>query len=134
MKTVQINDKKEILEVQFDSIGWAKELKPIRDLDLNKPRFIGAYRVKRSDEEQEYVAMAGQRLLVRRLKVKRINGTLSSIEGVILDDQASSIYETYQKITVSFSDNLLQKYTVEGYQKMVMMDTTYYKIEANRLN
>jgi len=133
-KIVEINGKKEETRFVPDSLQWAGELEIFRQIDqINKTAFDDAYVV--SD-----IRDTNSNLTVREIKSKgntpvslvrifylRDPADLRKIEATLLEENA--LYVNSRRLTLEFepapSVHLIQRYRIEGTQKMTMDDTVH---------
>ena len=135
LKTVEIDTETEVLEMLFDSAQWFDELKVVRELDLNRPRYVGAIDKEISGTTIRYAPKTGQDLKFESIVYSfGDDGDILSIEGSFTDDKASEVYSTSQKVSLTFSEGLLSAYEFRGFQKMVTRDTASFAVTGQIIN
>lgn len=125
-KTVTMDGESETQTGVFDSAGWAGAFAIVRDFDLNKPYNVGAYTETRSGGTLNYELT--DKTLDAPVQYFTLvdSDSLLEISSEYFEDK--SIYQHRRKLHLKFKDDLLVKYEIRGFQKMVMKDTIYYRI------
>lgn len=130
-KTAALGKRKEVLKSR--NVDWKKELELFVQADLNKPSYRQSYEVIRPDSSHyEYRLKANADLPVKYLKIT-IDTTLKQpvyVEALLV--ARNKIYSSEKKIKLQSvrKDNLLEigSYSIEGYQKLVFMETKPFTI------
>ncbi len=136
-KLVEIDGKKEATRFVPDSAQWANELNIFRQIEqVNKAAFRDAYVVNESRDTnsnltvREIRAQGKAPVSMVRLFYLRDISDLRKIEATIQDDNA--LYVNTRRLTMEFepanSIHLVQRYRIEGVQKMVMDDSVHFVI------
>jgi hypothetical protein len=137
-KFVQIDGKEEHTRFVPDSLQWANELDIFRQIDqVNKAAFRDAYVVSDSRD-------TNSNLTVRELKAQGDDTPVSVVRFFYLRDPAdirkieatmreeNALYVNTRQLTMEFepanSIQLIQRYRIEGIQKMVMSDSVRFVI------
>jgi hypothetical protein len=128
-----------------DSLAWANELSALDQLSaINKPIYSGNYIIENGLKDTrsnltilQYTAKPDQELAVPYLRIF-YHGNLSNIrkiEGAY--DETNALYKSKQIISIEmqnlYNKNVVTSYTIEGGQKMVLADTTYFSVNT-RIN
>lgn len=133
MKTAALGTRKDVLKSR--NVDWKKELELFVQADLNKPSYRQSYEVVRADSSHyEYRLKANADLPVKYLKIT-IDTTLKQpvyVEALLV--AKNKIYSSEKKISLQSvrKDHLLQigSYSIEGYQKLVLMDIKPFAISG----
>jgi hypothetical protein len=138
-KLVEIDGEKEETRFVPDSIQWAGELQIFRQIDqINKAAFKDSYVVTDSRD-------VNSNLTVREIKARgdedvpvsvvrfyflRDIADLRKIEATLFEE--NTLYVNSRRLTIEFepanSIHLLQRYRIEGLQKMVADDSVRFVI------
>lgn len=134
MKSVSMDAESEEKEFVPGREDWQQELKVFQDLNINKPAFIGGYTVT-SDEKGRVVSFdrkpdqnSGPDFV--RLQ-KNADGSIVRITGQVTEQ--NTLYDSRRNYSLTFEpeSGLLSWYEFSGFQKLVLKDTTRYKIAGN---
>jgi len=117
-KEVEINGQRESQTTNYDSLQWSEELKLLWDLDISAPRYRNAF-----DQTSE-VPLAFERNEKDKNGLQSLTITSGNIKGEIIEN--TSIYSNHQRVEIAFSNKKISSIKVEGFQKMVLLDTTFY--------
>ena len=117
-KEVEINGKREKVTSSYDSLQWSEELKILWDLNIAAPRYRNAF----------------DQIASEPLTFSRNEEGVSGLQSLVIDKQFirgeimenTSIYSNYQHIEIGLNTKGIASITVRGYQKMVLLDTTFY--------
>ncbi|MDH5609038.1 MAG: hypothetical protein OEY56_06125 [Cyclobacteriaceae bacterium] len=133
-KTVEIDGETENKTLLFDSANWARELGVLTDLDLNKPKYQGTMYQQIEGNQVSYYPLPDRKSPLVFVSYTYDNqGFLNEIEGEFTDDEAQAIYTTWRKYQLTFDGGVISSYLFRGYQKIVMKDTVWFRIEGNVL-
>lgn len=127
-KTVMIDGKSESKSITPDSADWERELRFLRQLNINKPRLIGAYDSLVKSSSVRYIPKFDSEIPIRYLEVKKENGIVTTLSGKLVEK--NDIYETSLEATLQFDESSLSTYSVNGYQKIVLKDSVFYNIRG----
>jgi hypothetical protein len=130
-KTIEINGKKE--NISQNEVDWKKELEPFYDAEINKPVYASLYeQSERNTENGKLVTYKFKGAVENGVKEMVIaydsKNQLSSITADIQD--LNFIYENRKTIQMSFSENILTAYTIDGSQKVIFKDPFSYLVEG----
>ncbi len=137
-KKTFLNGKQDSATLLPDTTHWKHELDAFQQLDvINKPLFKGNYQSK--DQEDDH-----SNLLVRSLTTKmkspvpevkffyQDGSKLKRIESVFYESNV--LYSTSRKLTLEFEEQrgtaMISKYSVQGFQKMILSDSVRFLIEG----
>ncbi len=135
LKQVRIGDENEEQMIKFDSAYLAQELMVFRDLDLNVPSYVGSYEVNREGNSTTYSRKVGEKSPVEYVTIElNENGDIRQISGAFVDDKARSIYTVSRYYLMKFESGILEGYEIEGFQKMILQDTTRFSVVAQMIN
>jgi hypothetical protein len=137
-KLVEIDGKKEAISFVPDSLQWSHELEIFRQLDqINKAAFRDTYVVNETRDTNSNLTVREIRtqeedapVSVVRFFYLRDLSDLRRIEGTLQD--GNPIYMNQRRLTMEFepanSIHLVQRYRIEGLQKMVADDSVRFVI------
>ncbi|MEQ8470105.1 MAG: hypothetical protein RIC35_02925 [Marinoscillum sp.] len=128
MKTVIMDGTVETQRSTPDTTGWKDEFKIIRDFNLNKPYYVGAYYKKTLDDGVRYVEEEGVKVPVSEFIIKSTDGALEKINATYFEDK--TIYQHKRVLELNFAEDKLTAYRISGFQKMVLKDTIFYTISG----
>ena len=139
-KRVVKDSEEEVLETQFDSIGWSLELQPLAGFDINGPRLRDLY------ETTESVSQDDVRLISYHLKDAEQKGTkyLRLYRDAVLDnllkiealnEEGNMLYQSSSVIEMTFhmddiGDTFLRSYRVTRTQTMLFAEPISYTVEG----
>ncbi|XOV92438.1 MAG: hypothetical protein ACFHWX_19820 [Bacteroidota bacterium] len=129
-------DKKVMLDGQIeektfdpDTAMLTGEFKIIREFDLNKTNYIGAYEVISNGGITKYLLKPGQNSPVDYLEIQKgSDGKLEQLKGVFFEDK--EIYQHQREIQIIFKNGQISAYSIKGYQHMIMKDTVQFLTQA----
>ncbi|HMP99366.1 MAG TPA: hypothetical protein PKC24_06260 [Cyclobacteriaceae bacterium] len=135
-KTASLNGVQEHSSTSLDSAGWARELDIIRRADINKPAYSNAFKISISDDLNSNLKLKTYQLQndlpVKSLKIYYLNDVneIRRIRASI--EEETRVFVNDKEILLEFdiinNQLLLKKYLIEGKQKMILGDSTYYRI------
>jgi len=124
-----------------DSIHLAREFAVIEQNSIDKPKYWGLYEKEFGKDNQSNLNTltyhSTRELPVPYLKIYYLNtiNNLRKIETAYVDK--NSIYHSFREIKILFEDVneevVIKEYHIQGYQKMLGVDTVKYKV-TGRLN
>lgn len=127
-KTVLIDENEETNILFGDSAVLEEEFNIIRDLNINLPRYIGAFDIGRIPGRITYKKKAGEQVPVEALIIEtKPNQTL--IKGIYYEDKQVFQHKRTIKIRIN-SQGLISNYHISGFQKMIFRDTVSYQIDS----
>lgn len=142
-KRIKINDLEETVKIKPDSALWAHELAIFKHLDiLNKPIYATAYEVIDGTKDSNsnltlriYHAKREVPVTVFKLYYQDSFDKLRRIEAT--SEESNALYFTTRKFVLTFDDLaggiVLQRYAVEGFQKMILSDTVRFSLHSEIL-
>ncbi len=121
------------------SSGWRKELEIFDEADLNKPRLKGLYEIseKKSPESYEiiYASKDPHSTPIDSLFVSVKTADKKSMKIHVLFHAGNFFYSSSQRLELDFTDMngqlFLKSFDIQGWQKLILRDTTLYHIEAS---
>ena len=130
-KRVVSGEKRETKKL--NAIDWQRELDLFVQADLNKPAYRNSYVTKKSGNEVEYRAKAGEDVPVKHLKVRLDSpgGRVLSAEALVTSE--NYLYQSSKRLQLRCRPDqqggwLLGEYTVSGFQKLVFLDQEPFEI------
>lgn len=140
-KEVRIGSRQDTVQIQPDSTYWANDLDVFRQLAVfQKPAYRDAYQV------QDGLADGQSNLSVRQFKAIKYTpipvvrfyyhhhfSQLKKIEADYHEENA--LYTTTRHLIMEFDEingkPVLNYYSMEGFQKMILSDSTRYSIHSS---
>jgi len=141
-KTATINSEREENVLEIDSTGWIKELGIFRDVDLNRNVYLKAYQVVEGASDPGsnlksyiYEPINSDEVLIKYLKIFFVNDSseIRRLEAEIYESNSLFKNQKFFKMEFDrdgFNNLVLQSYQIEGYQKMITMDTVRFSING----
>jgi len=117
-----------------NNVEWAKELSVFQELDLNKPSYIGFIKKDSLPTSSGYTityTTDRQTIAIKKLVLNyNVSGTITSLNADIIKENELSSTEKHLQATFSVTptEAILQQYSVESIQKVVLKDELYTKI------
>lgn len=139
-KIAHLGDKSDNTVFTPDSADWRREFDIFLELNIDKPVLWDMY-----EEEEFYDSAASAEVLryklndpkakgVTCLDIYRRGGQLVMVKGEYREQ--SLLYVASRKLLIDFSTSngpRLSNYSVEGWQKIIFQDTSFYEIKAEVL-
>ncbi len=127
-------------KITLPDTAWGEELSIFRSMDINKPLLLDSYDRIIDDNGEEKVIS----LISKTPKSTNVDTLIISIKK---DQQPARIYaylsnqntlfKTSKNMEMIFKEyqkrNMLESYTIHGWQKMISKDTTKFDIKARIL-
>ena len=137
-KTATIDGVSDTITYTPDSSDWYRELEIFDEADLNKPRLSGLYEItdKNSPKSHEviYVSKDPRSTLIDSLVVSTVSGNKKLMKIHAFYNTGNFFYSSSQQFRLNFTDLngqlLLERFSITGWQKMILRDTTRYQIRA----
>ena len=140
-KKATIDRNEEIQDFAPTDSSWAKELMTFKSTDINKPTLTESYFTQESEvadnKKITYISKRPRSTEVDSLSIIFIKNTSNPlrINACLVDH--NELYTSEKFIELSFRQlngvNLISSYRINGWQKMIMQDSTSYYVEA-RIN
>lgn len=137
-KKAGIGDSLESVVVTPDSAGWSGELAVFRQLEIaERPTNRDKYKVMETEDMKSNLKVrsyVAEETPVPYLHFYYLKGKedVRKIEAGYYD--ANLLYTSKRDLTLEFEDGngtmTLRRYTIEGYQKIMMADSVHFTIEA----
>jgi hypothetical protein len=119
-----------------DSAGWARELNIIRTADISKPGLRSYYTIETYDslefniDHYTLLDSGNSTTIYQKIYWEKASGQLLKIQA--LQNVNNPIYDSERYIEIIFNkedrENLIiDSIIVEGFQKMILSDTTLYR-------
>jgi hypothetical protein len=134
-KVTKLGSTEEVVEHYPDSSGWVKELNIIKSTDINKPGLSPYYDMISSDSSwcsiDTYILNDTGRSNILYQKIYRYKKTDQLVRIRIKQKIDNPIYHSGRYIDVAFKklkEDLIvvDSIIVNGYQKIIFLDTTFY--------
>lgn len=139
-KKVHIASDRDSITLKPDSAYWANDLDVFRQLAVfQKPAYRDAYHVEDglADSEsnltvRQYKAIQNTPVPLLRFYYYHSFNQLKKIEAHYQEENA--LYATHRRLIMEFEDVAgapqLSYYAVDGFQKMIFSDSTFYSVHA----
>ena len=111
-----------------DTAEWKSELAIIRDFNINKPYFVGSFKLIREGDVLKHEATS-ENVDITRFELFYEGDALVRIESFL--DEEKYIYSNKRKLTLTFESGLLSSYQIVGYQKMILQEEVDYEISGS---
>jgi len=127
-----------------DSIGWKDELAFFNKMNINKPVLQGVYTESVENDAnsnlkvKSFIPAPGADVEVQYLKLYYLNelSNLKKMEALYREN--NPIYKSQREFTLFFEERsgaaVIDKFLVEGSQKMILKDSVKFKIEGQIIN
>ena len=127
-----------MLEVN-DSSRWSYELNLFRQAGINKPELQGTYQTEREETDSghriRYTPLEPEKRSVRYLEVEFEKGNLRAIRARI--NKTNPVYGSERDLSMWFdgsrNTSRLQRYQIEGSQKMILKDSVKIRVTSEIL-
>lgn len=127
VKQVAMDSEREEKAIVPDSAGWAREFIIVRDFNLNKPFYVGAYEVVHNGDTTQYTLKKGEDAPVKQMSIiMGAEGLLAGISGTY--QESNAVFDHTRHLQLSFMAGLLDEYSISGFQKMILRDSVNYRI------
>jgi hypothetical protein len=133
-KRATLNKQTEEATILPNNVEWAKELSVFQELDLNKPSYIGFIKKDSLPTSSGYTityTTDKQTIAIKKLILNyNTAGTITSLNADIIKANELSSTEKHLQATFSVTptEAILQQYSIESIQKVVLKDELYTKI------
>jgi len=128
-KKIVLDDAVEERTFTMDTSLWKKELSFLKEINPNRPEFIGSFQKEESPEHIFLKLKAGETGAIEEIYLKKIGSTYTILDATFHENK--DLYTYHKKIEVSFKDGLISSYEINGYQKVLMKDTLRFRIIGN---
>jgi hypothetical protein len=125
-KTIQTPETTENQTIRIGN--WAKELELFTQVDLNKPAYLNSYLVDSTSNTIKYTLKPNEKLPVQFLSFKEKGNTEYQIEALILVD--NYLYSSEKHLTLTWKNDFVTNYQIDGFQKVVFGDKKSFKING----
>ncbi len=126
-KSVFISGQTESMTLSPDSTGWVDQFDLLTDFSPSIPAYVGAFVVSKTEQEESYKIKENQRSPLKSFSIRE-NAGEKIITAELLENKG--IYTDYKQMKIILRNELLEAYSISGYQKMMLKDTIRYTIEA----
>lgn len=127
-----------------DSLGWKDELAFFNKMNINKPVLQGVYNesiendVNSNLKVKAFIPAKDADVEVQYLKLYYLNDLSQLKKMEALYQENNPIYKSQRKFTLLFEEKsgaaIIDKFLVEGSQKMILKDSVKFKIEGKVIN
>ena len=135
-KISRLGSSNESTQFVPDSAGWARELNIIRTADISKPGLRSYYAIETYDslefniDHYTLLDSGNSTTIYQKIYWEKASGQLLKIQA--LQNVNNPIYNSERYIEIIFNkedrENLvIDSIIVEGFQKMILSDTTLYR-------
>jgi hypothetical protein len=129
IQVAHIDEEAESKEFLPDSMGWANAFRMFRDFDLNRPENIGAYILESNGNTIKYLPKPDENVKVRELRIELDDlGQPEIITGALVEEKG--IYTSERNVKIIFSEGVISSFLIEGYQRMILQDTSRFKVQG----
>lgn len=136
-KEAVINDSSEKQRFSPEAPDWAKELEVFLSADINKPMLTDSYITKERQVDSglslSYISKLPRATLVDTLSVL-LSSERKLYQVYAYLENANSLFTSVKTLELNFTEKydrqVLESYTVSGWQKMIAKDSTSFNISA----
>ena len=126
-KEVSIDGESETLSIEPDTAIWRSELLVFEPFDPGKARFANAFQVTELKGGVRYEKKPDEKQSLQWVEVFQEGDDLSFRAEII---EEASIYTLKKKVAFEIRSGILTNYALEGYQKMLLRDTSFFQLKA----
>ena len=136
-KVAKVDEKMDTVTISLDKDGWGNELEIFQDLSINKPALRDSY-IKDTVESDSgrWVQYDIKEGLSDEVEIEMMHlffdndAILKKVKTVYKEN--GTLYDARRQMELDFEGKPLKLtgYTVNGYQKMILKDTTFYFVNA----
>lgn len=130
-KTVMLDGQSETNVLSMDSIKWRKELSFFTEMNPNQPEYVGAFLVNRNDERTAFELKPNENGILKQLTLEKSASEYTRMTAIIHEDK--DIYIHHRDINVAISNGQIDSFLIEGYQKVILKDTVWFRISGKVL-
>lgn len=109
------------------NIDWEKELALFKEADINKPVLQGAYQVEQRDSVRRYL-LTNPKFPVKEMRI--VGPEAAPNEVQVWFEEENSLYKLHRRLWLQFAGGRLRQYRIEGFQQMLLSDSTHYRLEG----
>ncbi len=138
IKKTFLNGKNDSTVIAPDTSQWKHELDAFQQLDvINKPLYKGNYQAQEREDDHSNLMVRAYTAKIKspvpEVKFFYQEGKkLKRIESVF--KESNVLYSTSRKLTLEFKEHqgatMISSYRVQGFQKMILSDSTKFSIEG----
>jgi len=142
-KKIVIDRKTESKDINLDSAGWSEEFKLFSLANINKPVNWGMYTVVDKKDEhsnlhiREYRHIEQEEAEVPFLKIWYLGDFTSTKKIHLKYVHDNIVFHSERVLKIEMDEingeTLINRYSINGYQKLIGMDTAYYSMEGEVL-
>jgi len=129
-KVVSLDGIKEEIKITPDSTQWNDELDFLNAINPNKPEFKGSFDVVEKEGGILVTLKTGEKHSLQQLSYSK-EGENETLKALIQEDK--QIFSLEKRVKINFAGGLISNYKIEGFQKILLKDTTKFmiKVEIN---
>lgn len=130
-KLLLMEDQEEVQTADTTELQTVARL--LKEIDLNRPAYVNSYEIDTIPGDinvVEYRAREEENIAVRQVRYFYRTGGAGKVPVALLVIKRSSnpLYQSLQLIDVRFEDGLLQRAEVEGWQDVIFMEPSRYRV------
>ncbi|MFC2124432.1 hypothetical protein ACFLU5_06440 [Bacteroidota bacterium] len=137
VKTVSIDGVDEKNDITGSEVDWEEILKIFYEIEISSPRMAGIYNLQEYDSGivhvSQYVRKPGEKAKVEFLRIEEYpDGSMNISSKVVQNNPiySSSSYAKILLVNTERSGLLIQRFQLEGYQKIIARDSVQYTIDG----
>lgn len=140
LKNASINGQEDITELVAQDSLWQKELQIFRTADINEPMLIDRYseleEQKGDISTASYISKSRKQTDVDTLRITFDDrGHVQQVFAFM--ESENTLFKTRKELLIHFSDyddyQLIDEYSIRGWQKMISKDSVHFSIEGKIL-
>jgi hypothetical protein len=135
-KQVALDDKKEEMLLLPSQLKWSNELALFKDINLNKPAWQGYIKTETTPiANGELVVYTAQKADIPFRRVLMVFNAAKQLDSLAVDlETENEITHTVRTLTAAWenteANHHLKKYSINGFQKVLLNDTLFYKVNG----
>ncbi len=130
-KLVAVNSKIDRLQQDMDSTALKEELAVFEGFDPGKSRFKNAFDIIVAPGITTYEKKSNEDQSLKWVKVEDKGGLLRITAEII---EETSIYTNQKRMDLRLESGMIKSYSLQGYQKMLFRDTTFFEMTTTIQN
>lgn len=127
-KEVALDGIQETKTLKMDTALWKDELSFLVEIDPNRPEYVGAFNESKTGNQTTLTLKPEEKGSLKQIVYRTTKGEITSVNAITHEDK--DVYVHHQSITTEFKDEKLISYSINGYQKILMKDTVFFRLKG----
>ncbi|MEP5613287.1 MAG: hypothetical protein ABJP45_13630 [Cyclobacteriaceae bacterium] len=132
VKEVWLDGQSESQELAMDSLDWRTELSFLKEINPNQPEYVGGFAGDDSDDLTTLALKSSESGALKKFSFASKNGKINSIQAIIHEDK--DVYVHHRDINLKLENSEIVEYQIDGYQKIMLKDTIWFRIQGSVVN